>query len=108
MTATTSALEARAWRSSRERVAEILVNYPRLSQQETRQVIDFLKHARHLEIGLLTSNHAIRPKLDAFMEEHKRHFQVSLWEASAVTGMILAFLLAAWLFWEAAGPMAGG
>jgi hypothetical protein len=42
------------------------------------------------------------------MEEHKRHFQVSLWEASAVTGMILAFLLAAWLFWEAAGPVAGG
>lgn len=108
MNATTSALEARAIRGSRERVAEIIARHPRLSDEETSHVIHFLKNARHLEIGLLSANQAIRPKLDAFIEEHKRHFQVSVWEATVVSGAIIAFLLACWLFWEVAGPLTAG
>jgi hypothetical protein len=108
MNATTSAFEARALRSSRDRIAEIIARYPRLSEPEVRQVIDFLKNARHLEIGLLTANQKLRPKLDAFMQEHKGQFGVSLWEATAAIGAIAAFVMACWLFWEAARPLAGG
>ena len=46
------------------------------------------------------------PKLDAFMEDHKKHFRVSFGEAAAIVAMIAAFLLAAWLFWELIGPNA--
>jgi two-component sensor histidine kinase len=108
MNATTGAFEARALRSSRDRIAEMIAKHPRLSEQETRQVLDFMKTARHLEIGLLTSNQKLRPKLDAFMEEHKHHFQVSVWEAAVVIGAILAFVVVSWLFWEVARPLAGG
>ena len=65
-----------------------------------------MKNGRHLEIGLLTSNESLRPRLDAFMEDHKKHFGVSFGEVAAIVAMIAAFLLAAWLFWELIGPNA--
>jgi len=61
-----------------------------------------MKTGRHLDIGLLTSDENLRPNLDAFMEDHKRHFRVSIREATAVVVLIAAFIFASWLFWELA------
>jgi len=87
-------------------VAALLGRYPDVSKDENRVILEFMKNGRHLEIGLLTSNESLRPKLDAFMEDHKKHFRVSFGEAAAIVAMIGAFLLAAWLFWELIGPNA--
>ena len=104
MTAHASRVEAGPWPITRERVAALLGRYPDVSKDENRAILEFLKNGRHLEIGLLTSDEKLRPRLDAFMKDHKRHFRVSFGEAAAIIAMIAAFLLAAWLFWVLVGP----
>ena len=106
MNAHASRVEAGSWPITRERVAALLGRYPDVSKDENRAILEFMKNGRHLEIGLLTSNESLRPRLDAFMEDHKKHFRVSFGEAAAIVAMIAAFLLAAWLFWELIGPNA--
>ncbi len=106
MNAHASRVEAGHWPITRERVTALLGRYPDVSKEENRAILDFMKTGRHLDIGLLTSNDSLRPKLDAFMEDHKWHFRVSFGEAAAIVSMIAAFLLAAWLFWELIGPNA--
>ena len=104
MNAHASRVETDSWPITHERVAALLGRYPDVSKDENRAILEFMKNGRHLEAGLLTSNDSLRPKLDAFMEDHKRHFRVSVGEAAAVVTAIGAFLLAVWLIWELVGP----
>jgi hypothetical protein len=104
MNAHATRIEVGPWPTSRERVAELLARYPTVSKKESREILEFMKNGRHLEIGQLTSNENMRTNLDAFMEEHKKHIRVSFGEATSVVVMIAAFLLAAWLVWELIGP----
>jgi hypothetical protein len=104
MNAHASRIESGPWLTGRERVAQLLARYPHVSKNENREILDFMKTGRHLEIGLLTSNEKLRPNLDAFIEDHQKHFRVSFTEAAAVVVLIAAFILAAWLFWEVVGP----
>lgn len=106
MNAHASRVEAGSWPITRERVAALLGRYPDVSKDENRAILEFMKNGRHLEIGLLTSNESLRPRLDAFMEDHKKHFRVSFGEAAEIVAMIAVFLLAAWLFWELIGANA--
>ena len=85
----------------RERVSGLLSRYPKLSEQEIGEILHFLRTGRHLDVGLLTSDEALRPKLDAFMADHRSHFRVKWSEGSAVIGGIVALLLIFWLVWEA-------
>jgi len=105
MTAHTGRIEAGAWPSTRERVAALLGRYPDISKSENREILEFMKTGRHLDIGLLTSNDKLRPNLDAFMDHYKKHFRIGFGEAAAVVAMIAAFLVACWLFWELIGPI---
>lgn len=93
--------EARALRSERNRISDLLSRYPRLSSAESGEVITFLRTARHLDVGLLTSDEKLRPKLDAFMEEHRAHFRVTWTEAVRVIATMIAILAILWLVWEA-------
>jgi hypothetical protein len=89
-----------ASRTTLDRAAALLTRYPRTSQDESREILCFLKTARHLDIGLLSSNESIRPRLDAFMKDHKKQLGVTAGEAGWVIGLIAAFLLVCWLLWE--------
>lgn len=91
----------RASRSDRERISELVSRYPRITDHQAMEIIAFIRTGRHLDIGLLTSSDEIRPKLDAFMEDHKADFRVKWWEGAAVIGGIAAFLVICWLVWEA-------
>jgi hypothetical protein len=102
MNAHASRIEIGPWLISPERATELLARYPDVSKDEKREILEFMKTGRHLDIGLLTSDDKLRPNLDAFMEDHKRHFRVGFREATAVVVLIAAFLLASWLFWELA------
>jgi hypothetical protein len=93
--------EVRARCSDRERIADLLSRYPRLSHHETGEIVTFLRTGRHLDIGMLTSSERLRPHLDAFMADHRSHFRVKWGEGSAVIGGIVALLLIFWLVWEA-------
>lgn len=82
-------------------VADLLSRYPSISGEEERQILTFLRRGRHLDVGLLTSNERLRPKLDAFFEDHKAHFKLKWVEGAAVVGGIAALLAILWLVWEA-------
>jgi hypothetical protein len=87
--------------SKRERVADLVRRYPQITKEEAIEIIAFMRTGRHLDIGLLTSDEEIRPKLDAFMDDHKADFRVRWWESAAVIGTIAVFLMTFWLVWEA-------
>ena len=91
------------WPTTGERVARLLARYPDLSKDENREILEFMKTGRHLEIGLLTSNDKIRPNLGVFMKDHRKHFRVSFGETTAVVVLIAGFLLICWLLWELIG-----
>lgn len=95
--------EVRALRADRERVADLLARYPNLSGEESKEILTFLRTGRHLDIGLLTSNDALRPNLDAFMEDHKGHFRIKWGEGALLLVSIAALLVILWLVWEAFG-----
>jgi len=88
-------------RSSSERVADLVSRYPGVTDDEAQEIVRFMRTGRHLEVGLLTANDNIRPKLDAFMHDHKAEFRVKWWEGAVVTGGIAGALIAFWLIWEA-------
>jgi hypothetical protein len=96
--------EIRALRSDRERVSELLGRYPRLSNRESREILKFMRTARHLDIGLLTRNERLRARLDAFMRDHKSHFRMKWAESAAIVGGILLLLTMLWLLWGALHP----
>jgi hypothetical protein len=106
MNAHTHPEEARALRSSRQRVAELLATYPDISRREKAEIVSFMRTGRHLDIGLLTSNVSLRPKLDAFMADHKHHFRIGLGEGAAVTAVVSAVLVVLALLWEVLTPVA--
>lgn len=87
-------------RASSERVADLVSRYPGVTEDEAHEIATFMRTGRHMDVGLLTANDSIRPKLDAFMEDHKADFQVNWWESAAVTGGIAVVLIMFWLFWE--------
>ena len=101
MTNRTTREQVRALRFDRERVAGLIGRYPTISAEETNEVLAFLRNGRHLDIGLLTSNERLKPKLDAFMRDHKGHFRLSVLESLAVLAAIGAFLYGLWLASEA-------
>ena len=100
MNARTSHEEIKAMRMTRDSAASLLTRYPGLSKDESKEVLHFLKTARHLDVGLLSSDAAVRPRLDAFMEDHKKHLSVTAAEAAWVVGLILAFFAVCWMLWE--------
>ena len=104
---TMHAEEARALRADRQHVAALIDRYPRLSEDETQEVISFLRTGRHLDVGMLTGDETLRPHLDRFTADHARHFRLGVGEAATVVGAILAFLVICWLVWEAARPALG-
>ena len=93
--------EVKAIRADRERIAGLLWDYPRIGSRETGEILAYLKSARHLDVGLLSSDSRIGAKLERFMKEHKSHFQLSVGEAVAAIAVIVGILSIAWLIWEA-------
>src|SRR5690349_22924954 len=89
---------------TREQAADLIIRYPHVSERETRQILGFLRKGRHLDVGIITADEALKPQLDSFMADHSKHFRIGLGEGSAVVAAIAAFLAVCWLIWEAVKP----
>jgi hypothetical protein len=98
--------EVRPVRSTRDRIAGLLSRYPHVSDKDRKEILEFMKEARHLEIGLLTANDNVRPQLDAFMEDHKRHFRLNVFDAIRAVTLVGAIVIVCWLLWELLMPVA--
>ena len=106
MTAYTSQIEeVRAVRSTRDRVASLLKRYPNVSDSDRKEILRFMKEARHLEVGLLTANDNVRPQLDAFMEDHKKHFRLDAVDVLRAVTLIGAIVMVCWIVWELFMPV---
>ena len=105
MTAHTSRVEElHAVRSTPERIATLLKRYPRVSASDRKEILQFMKEARHLEVGLLTANDNVRPQLDAFMEDHKTHVRLDAFEVLRAVMLIGAIVMICWLVWRLIAP----
>lgn len=91
-------------RLSRDQARDLLVRYPDVSNAEARLILDFLRNGRHLDVGMLTADQKLKPRLDRFMADHKKELQLGIGEGSAVVGAIAGFLGLCWLLWEVARP----
>jgi hypothetical protein len=92
--------EGAAMRLEPHEVADLLSRYPGVSGAEEQQILTFLRRGRHIDVGLLTSNDRLRPKLDAFFKDHKAHFRLKWIEGAAAVSGIAALLAIFWLVWE--------
>lgn len=91
---------------TREEVSDLLQRYPRISDAETKSILTFLRKGRHLDVGILTADEALKSQLDSFAADHAKHLNVGVGEASAVVAAIAGFLALCWLVWEAVKPAA--
>jgi len=93
--------EVRALRADRQHATALIERYPHITEDETQDVITFLKTGRHLDVGMVTGDEALKPKLEAFMADHKSHFRLKWTEIVAVTAGIFGVPTGAWMVWEA-------
>ena len=98
--------KVRAAGSTRDRVASLLSRYPHVSDRDRKEILQFIKEARHLEVGLLTANDNVRPQLDAFMDDHKRHFRLDALDVVRAVAVVAGVLMVCWLLWELFMPVA--
>jgi len=106
MNAPTRHEDVRAVRHARHDISSLLSRYPRVSGAETRRIIAFLRDGRHLDIGILTADEALKPQLDRFMADHAGHFRLGLRDTAKALAVIAAILAFCWLLWEAIKPAA--
>jgi hypothetical protein len=86
-------------RLDQRRVTELLARYPDVSVDEARAILNFLRTGRHFDVGLLITNSRLKPNLDAFLKDHRSHFEVEPGRAEAVVGIVVLFLFVLWAFW---------
>ena len=88
-------------REDRKRVELLLDRYPEISLEEEALIIRFLKRGSALEVGLVTSNDAIRAELDRFREDHADQFRIGRAGIVAAVSIILGICALVWLLWDA-------
>jgi len=89
---------------TREQAADLLARYPQVSDSEAKAIIGFLRHGRHLDVGILTGDDALKPQLDAFVKDHGKHLRLGVGEATAAVVGIAGFLFVCSLLWEVVKP----
>lgn len=89
---------------SREEAADLLIRYPRVSDDEAKLILAFLRKGRHLDVGMVMGDERLGPYVDRFTADHARHFRIGFVEGAAVVLGIAAFLFICWLAWEAMKP----
>lgn len=90
--------------SALEHTVTLLSKYPDLSEQETAEVVRFIRAARYVEIGLLSSETTVRRQLDRFMREHRAKLRPSL--VRIAIGVLMTVV--AILIWSSGIPLVPG
>lgn len=88
----------------RNHIAGLLRRYPALDTAATAELVEYVAHGPVLDIGLLTSDAALKPVIERIREDHPDQFRLSWHRALMVTLVIvLPALLACWLMWDIGG-----
>ena len=83
-----------------ERIERLLKRYPALTDGEIEDVLLFLRKGPTLEIGLLTGNEGLRPKLDHFRADHRGELSIGAREIAAIAVIVALLVVAVALLWD--------
>lgn len=82
----------------RAHIEELLRLYPHTSEDETAEIIAFLKHGKHLDVGLVSASDEFEQKVALIRRENQALFRVSPVEGTAFALLIILPLVAiVWL-----------
>ena len=85
----------------RAHVQDLLGRYPDVSVAENAEILHFLTKGPQVEVGLMTADEALQPKLRQFREDHPNHFAIGAKEYLIVAVLVLAMIGACFLLWDA-------
>jgi plasmid stability protein len=88
-------------RPDAERVTALLARYPRVSRDEAREILTFLRTGRYRDVGALASDRGLGRNLDEFLKDHWPQFHLHSDHGGAVMGGVAFVLLLAGLAWAA-------
>ena len=100
MEMTSSRQREPATESGRGRIEHLLGRYPDIAADETAEILRFLKKGPILEVGLLSSSDALKPKLDQFRTDHARHFTVGAKGLVIAAVIVVTIVLVSMLLWN--------
>jgi hypothetical protein len=84
-------------RQSRERISELVRRYPQVTEEETAEILRFMRKGRHLDVGILTADQSLQPQIDAFMRDNKGHLGVKWSEIAVLLGSLTGLFGMLWL-----------
>lgn len=90
-----------AGQEQRKHIEQLLQRYPDVGADEAAAILRFLKKGLPVEVGLLSSNEAIRPQLERFRRDHHREFSLGWKGLAAAVAIIAFFALTCVLLWDA-------
>ena len=85
---------------NRERVEHLLGRYPDINLEESAEILRFLKKGPLLEVGLLSSDERLKPRLDRFRSDHARHFALGARGLVTAAVIIATIVIVSALLWN--------
>jgi hypothetical protein len=86
--------------SRRKHIEDLLRRYPAIRESEKQEIVHFLATGPHLDVGLITGNEALRPKVEEIRKANPAQFRMKWHEALffiIAVGGPAAFLLGEYL-----------
>lgn len=100
MNITTSGEQKLADKNRRAHVERILRDYPDISDSEAAEVLLFLKSSTPIEVGLVTANDALGPKVQQFRDDHASEFSLGWKEYLMVAAILIALVAMCFFLWD--------
>lgn len=85
------------------RIEALLRRYPGLTDDETQELLHFVRKGPALELGLLSGNDELKPQLDRVRADHAQAFAIGGREIAIIAALVAVILLAIVLLWDAGG-----
>lgn len=83
-----------------EHIQNLLSRYPDITEADREEILHFLKKGPPLDTALLGTVEPVRPQLDRFRADHRRHFEVGAKEYLLVAILLAALAALAALLWD--------
>ena len=83
-----------------EHILQLIRRYPHISGVEASEILRHIRTARYAEIARLTSDEAVRSKLDHLIANHKHEFEWSAVDWIAPIALAVGLLAIVWMLWS--------
>jgi hypothetical protein len=84
-----------------DRIEQLLRRYPDIGTVEVEEIVHFLKKGSHLEVGLLSARDGIRPRLEAFRRDQRKHFALGIKDyVLFLTATVAPLAAICWYVWS--------